>query len=137
MALARLDPESVVSLPPASPQPDTPEAHKKKILSFNDGQLVIDGLSRALCVNDQDIEFSRREFDLLYFLASNNRMVLPRSVIFLAVWGDNIERENDRNVDTHVHRARTKLGEGIKKSIVTRKGYGYGFDDRNITQPGM
>ena len=67
-----------------------------------------------------------REFDLLYFLASNARIVFTRNQLLDRVWGYDYAGDG-RTVDTHVKMLRHSLGK-YRDYIVTARGEGYKFD---------
>lgn len=68
------------------------------------------------------IQLPRKEFDLLYFLASKPGKVYRREELLERVWQD--VYVVDRTVDVHVRKLREKLGEDY---IQTIKGVGYKF----------
>lgn len=70
-----------------------------------------------------EFQLPRKEFELLFFLASKKGRVLDRQTLLNKVWGDNIYVV-DRTVDVHVRKIREKLGDHY---IETVKGVGYRF----------
>ena len=72
-----------------------------------------------------ELQLPRKEFELLFFLASRKGRVLDRQTLLNKVWGDNIYVV-DRTVDVHVRKIREKLGDHY---IVTVKGVGYRFKE--------
>ncbi len=68
----------------------------------------------------------KKEFELLYFLATSPNKVFSRDEIFSAVWGDDVV-VGDRTIDVHIRRIREKLEID---SIRTIKGVGYKFEER-------
>lgn len=78
-------------------------------------------------VNDGKAEFSlpKKEFELLYFLASKKGRVFDRQTLLNEVWGNNIY-VIDRTVDVHIRKIREKIGETL---IETVKGVGYRFKE--------
>ncbi|MCD0452149.1 response regulator transcription factor [Actinocorallia sp. API 0066] len=95
------------------PQPKEPETLVR-------GSLRIDAGTRQVTVDGDPVELTRKEFDLLYLLASRDGEVLPRKQIMAHVWGDSWSR---RTVDTHVSSLRGKLGGS--EWIVTIRGVGF------------
>ncbi|MFK7968937.1 MAG: response regulator transcription factor [Bacteroidia bacterium] len=71
---------------------------------------------------NREIPLPRKEFDLLYFLASKPGKVYKREKLLEKVWGDVFVV--DRTIDVHVRKLREKLGNDY---IVTVKGVGYKF----------
>ena len=74
---------------------------------------------------DEEFQLPRKEFELLYFLASRKGKVMDRQTLLNHVWGDNIYVV-DRTVDVHVRKIREKLGD---EYIETVKGVGYRFKE--------
>ena len=73
----------------------------------------------------EEFQLPRKEFELLYFLASRKGKVMDRQTLLNNVWGDNIYVV-DRTVDVHVRKIREKLGD---EYIETVKGVGYRFKE--------
>lgn len=74
---------------------------------------------------DEEFQLPRKEFELLYYLASRKGRVLSREKLLDKVWGQNIYVV-DRTVDVHVRKIREKLGDHY---IETVKGVGYRFKE--------
>ncbi|MFH5834079.1 response regulator transcription factor [Halalkalibaculum sp. DA3122] len=74
---------------------------------------------------EEEFHLPRKEFELLYFLASRKGKVMDRQTLLNHVWGDNIYVV-DRTVDVHVRKIREKLGD---EYIETVKGVGYRFKE--------
>lgn len=74
---------------------------------------------------EEEFQLPRKEFELLYFLASRKGKVMDRQTLLNQVWGDNIYVV-DRTVDVHVRKIREKLGN---EYIETVKGVGYRFKE--------
>jgi len=72
-----------------------------------------------------ELQLPRKEFELLFYLASRKGRVLDRQKLLNKVWGDNIYVV-DRTVDVHVRKIREKLGDHY---IETVKGVGYRFKE--------
>jgi DNA-binding response OmpR family regulator len=77
-------------------------------------------------MNDETIDFSQTEFQLLFYMAENEGMVLSRDQILYKIWGFDYEG-TERTVDTHMNRIRNKLGSATEY-IKTVRGYGYKFE---------
>ena len=87
------------------------------------GSLVIDRESYSVTLEKDEIALPRKEFELLYLLASKPGKVLTRDEIMFKVWGTQVV-VGDRTIDVHVRKLREKIGE---KYIKTIKGVGYKF----------
>lgn len=85
--------------------------------------LVIDKNTYTLKMNGHPIELPRKEFALLYLLASRPGRVFTREEILNKVWGTDVI-VNDRTIDVHIRKLREKLGKGYIKTL---KGIGYKF----------
>jgi DNA-binding response OmpR family regulator len=88
------------------------------------GPLCIDSRTREIRLNNQRIEVTRKEFDLLYLLASRPGSVVSRKQIMTQVWRDS-RSQPSRTIDTHVSSLRSKLGSS--KWIITARGVGFRF----------
>ncbi|MDB5011981.1 MAG: DNA-binding response regulator, partial [Daejeonella sp.] len=70
------------------------------------------------------IVLAKKEFELLYLLASKPGKVYTRDVILRSIWEDSVVVTN-RTIDVHIRKIREKLGETY---ISTVKGVGYKFE---------
>lgn len=89
--------------------------------------LEIDSSSHKVRVNDKEVFFPKKEFQLLRFLVANRGKVYSREILLNQIWGENIYVV-DRTIDVHVAKVREKLGE-YSDYIETIKGLGYRFKD--------
>lgn len=87
--------------------------------------LVIDKDRYIVTKNGEEFHLPRKEFELLFYLASRKGRVLNRQTLLNKVWGNNIYVV-DRTVDVHVRKIREKLGDHY---IETIKGVGYRFKE--------
>lgn len=85
------------------------------------GDLLIDKDNFKVTKNGQPFLLPKKEFDLLYLLASNTEKVFKREEILEKVWGNDVI-VGERTIDVHIRRLREKLGIN---SIQTLKGIGY------------
>ncbi len=74
------------------------------------GQLRIDPTTREATLADQDLRLSRKEFDLLNFLAARAGRVVTKRQLLAEVW-DQPYGGSDKTVDVHISWLRRKLGE--------------------------
>ena len=95
-------------------------------LQFND--LVVDRSMREAWLNDESIDLTSAEFDLLWLLASNAGRVLSREEIFTALRGIEYDGQ-DRSIDVRVSRIRPKIGDDPihPRRIKTVRSKGYLF----------
>ncbi len=89
--------------------------------------LEIDTASHSVKIEDREVFFPKKEFQLLHFLVSNRGKVYSREILLNRIWGENIYVV-DRTVDVHVAKVREKLGD-YAEYIETIKGLGYRFKD--------
>lgn len=87
--------------------------------------LLIDKDRYIVKRDEQEFHLPRKEFELLYFMASRKGKVLDRQTLLNQVWGNNVYVV-DRTVDVHVRKIREKLGN---EYIETVKGVGYRFKE--------
>ena len=93
--------------------------------------LRIDPAGRRVWVDEQEVELTSTEFDLLKTLAAHPGMVLSREQLLEQVWGHDFYGEI-RVVDVHLGHVRQKLG--ADHGIVTVRGIGYRFEaERGVT----
>jgi two-component system alkaline phosphatase synthesis response regulator PhoP len=98
-----------------------------EILSF--AHVRIDDGARQVTVDDQAVELTAIEFDLLKALAENRGRVLSREQLLEKVWGQEYFGEM-RVVDVHLGHVRQKLGN--PDFIATVRGVGYRFEDEQL-----
>jgi DNA-binding response OmpR family regulator len=93
------------------------------------GELVLDAASREVTRAGRPLTLTAREFDLLWFLASNPRRVFSRSHLMDRVWG-HAPALDTGTVTVHIRRLREKLeSEPAKpRHLQTVWGVGYRFD---------
>ncbi|MEW6404698.1 MAG: response regulator transcription factor [Chloroflexota bacterium] len=97
------------------------------VLSFR--HVRIDSAARRVTVDDNPVDLTAIEFDLLLALAENRGRVLSREQLLEKVWGGTYYGEM-RVVDVHLGHVRQKLGGG--EFITTVRGVGYRFDDEAL-----
>lgn len=97
-------------------------------ITFED--LKINEDSRQVFLNDNPVELTAREFDLLFFLAKNQKHVYSRGQLLDAIWGYTHEGY-EHTVNTHINRIRKKLKRADEKPdfIQTVWAVGYKFLD--------
>lgn len=88
------------------------------------GDLVIDREAFLVFRNGEKIVLAKKEFELLYLLASKPGKVYTRDVILKNIWEDSVVVTN-RTIDVHIRKLREKLGENY---VSTVKGVGYKFE---------
>ncbi|HAK28386.1 MULTISPECIES: response regulator transcription factor [Sphingobacterium] len=86
--------------------------------------LVIDRDSFLVYKGEQKIVLAKKEFELLYLLASKPNKVFTREQILKSIWEDSVVVTN-RTIDVHIRKLREKIGDDY---VTTVKGVGYKFD---------
>ena len=105
------------------PVEEEPEEDKNVI---HVGELSIDTTSRSVYINGNYIRMPRKEYEILKLFVSTPGRVYTREEIPPKIWGDDVV-VIPRVVDVNVTRLRKKLGD-FGDRIMTRSGYGYGFE---------
>jgi DNA-binding response OmpR family regulator len=102
-------------------------AARPERLEFDD--VVLDGASREVTKGGSPVALTAREFDLLWFLASNPRRVFSRSHLMDRVWG-HAPALDTGTVTVHIRRLREKLESDPAEPahLQTVWGVGYRFD---------
>lgn len=94
--------------------------------SIDAGGIVINKTAHMVTIDEENIELSIKEFELLLYFVENQRIALSREKILNHVW--NYDYFGDaRTIDTHVKKLRSKLGEK-GNYIKTIWGMGYKFE---------
>lgn len=87
------------------------------------GKLIIDREQYEVTNKGKTISLPRKEFELLYLLASMPEKVVKREKIMEIVWGSEVV-VGDRTIDVHIRKLREKVGDKYFKTV---KGVGYKF----------
>ena len=96
------------------------EKESKNIYVFN--KLTIDRDSYKVINENKELSLPRKEFELLFLLASMPGKVFTREKIMDKVWGGDVV--GDRTIDVHIRKLREKIGNHYFKTV---KGIGYKF----------
>ena len=104
------------------------QVNKKKY--FNFGSLQIDIEKRKVLMNDERVELTPKEFDLLVLMAQNPGKSYDRDQLLNLVWGYEFNGY-EHTVNSHINRLRAKIEPDISKPkyILTTWGVGYRFND--------
>lgn len=85
--------------------------------------LVIDREEYKVTLKGKELLIPRKEFELLYLLASKPEKVFKREKIMENIWGSDVV-VGDRTIDVHIRKLREKIGDRFFKTV---KGVGYKF----------
>lgn len=93
-----------------------------------EGNLVIDKVTREVLVDGHVVDFALKEFELLHLLVKNKGIVFSRDQMLEQVWGYDYYGET-RTVDVHIRNIRKKLEDAgyDPDGIKTIRGVGYKF----------
>lgn len=73
------------------------------------GPVRIDHMTRTVTVHGRPVPFSRKEYDLLRFLASSPERVFTRREILSEIWDSGYAATATRTIESHASRIRVKL----------------------------
>lgn len=107
---------------------DSLSDHKPSTYQFE--ELIIDSDKRKVTINEQRIDLSPKEFELLLLLASSPGKSYSRRNILNLVWGYDFEGY-EHTVNSHINRLRSKIEPDLAnpKYILTTWGVGYRFSE--------
>ena len=116
--LALQEPSAVAKYKPEEDEP-----------SDGDGGVVIDISRKRVLVDYQAAPLTFKEFELLQFLVVHKGMTVSREELIAALWrADDVDIPNERTIDVHVRRLRSKLGR-FEDIVRTVRGIGYRYDN--------
>ena len=97
--------------------------------SLTFGNMKLDLASYTCEIEGQNVELTKKEFEILWTLASNENKVFTRENLLDSLWGYDYYGDL-RTVDTHIKRLRAKLAEhsNLDTAIKTIRGVGYKFE---------
>lgn len=97
------------------------------------GDFVMKTDSRKLMSGQKEVELTRKEFDLLYYLVINRNKVLTRHQLYEHIWGNTLDDQYDSNfIDVHIKNIRKKLNALAPAPwLETARGVGYRISTDN------
>ncbi len=98
----------------------------KSLQTVRYGNIELDTSRKRVLINDEKIELTKKEYEILKLLLENQTKVFSREDILTNVWGNEVI-VTDRTVDVNIARLRTKLGS-LGQCIRNKSGYGYFFE---------
>ena len=96
----------------------------KAILNFNG--IELDTVRKRLLLNEEKIELTKKEYEILKILLENQGKVFSREDLLNRIWGQEVI-VTERTVDVNITRLRTKLGK-YGSYLRNKTGYGYYFE---------
>ena len=106
-------------------------SRRSKAAKSDEDILKFDGLeinipARTVTIDDERVELTPKEYDLLFYLVENKNIALSRDKLLSDIWGYDFFGD-DRTIDTHIKNLRSSLGK-YRDYIVTLRGVGYKFE---------
>ncbi|MFR2095715.1 response regulator transcription factor [Eubacterium sp.] len=102
----------------------TQKAEHQQILIYKN--IVIDEAQHKVFVDDEEIELTYKEYEVLKLLIINKGIVLTRDKIMESIWGYDFEQGN-RTVDVHIQSLRKKIkSAGVHIKTIRNVGYKVG-----------
>lgn len=92
-------------------------------------ELCISKKNKLCIIKGEPVRLTKTELELLVFFLSNPNCIYTRKEIIQSIWGKSDE-VTERAIDTNITRLRKKIGE-YGSYLITRLGYGYGFQEDN------
>ena len=86
----------------------TDKIDNKSILQFNG--IDLDTVRKRLIINDERVELTKKEYEILKTLLENQGKVFSREELLTRIWGQDVI-VTERTVDVNITRLRTKLGQ--------------------------
>jgi len=90
--------------------------------------LKVDFLGHSAYINNEELQLTPKEYDLLVYFINNKGIALSREQLLNNIWNYDY-LGNDRTIDTHIKMLRNNLGE-YRDLITTVRGMGYKFDTK-------
>ena len=90
------------------------------------GDVAIEPANYSAKIGDRPIKFTKKEFNILLYLAQRPGRVVSRDILLNKIWGYDVV-VIDRTIDVHIRKIREKLGPRHAHLIETLKGVGYRF----------
>ena len=102
----------------------TDKVNNKSIMQFNG--IDLDTVRKRLIINDERVELTKKEYEILKVLLENQGNVFSRDELLSRIWGQDVI-VTERTVDVNITRLRAKLG-AFGTFLKNKTGYGYYFE---------
>ncbi len=90
------------------------------------GEIELDTARKRLIINDEKVELTRKEYEIMKLLLENQGKVFSRTDLLSIIWGDDVI-VTERTIDVNITRLRNKMG-GYSQCLKNKTGYGYFFE---------
>ncbi|OMP68311.1 response regulator transcription factor [Domibacillus epiphyticus] len=106
----------------------------EEVIIYGDGFFKIDQQGHSVFLAGEELDLTRKEYELLHTIASNPKRVFTREVLLDVIWGYNDSRDT-RTVDSHIKNIRFKIKKKGSRynPLQTVWGVGYKFQEPNET----
>lgn len=95
--------------------------------SFEYSDIKIDFSARTVRKNDQVLDLTLKEIDILKTLLENPNRAFSKKQLYLVVWGEEYSELADNTINVHIKRLRDKIEENPKKPEIIETVYAYGY----------
>lgn len=102
------------------------ESRKRGTLAFG-SSLVISPRYRQVMIDGKQIDLTRKQFDLLLYLAQHRHQVFSAKQLYEQIWDDFFDLGGENTVTVHINTLRKKMGALGPKVVQTVRGFGYQF----------
>jgi two-component system alkaline phosphatase synthesis response regulator PhoP len=99
-------------------------ANSVPVLKFR--EIELDTIRKRLIINDEKIELTKKEYEILKTLLDNQGRVFSREDLLDLIWGNDVI-VSERTIDVNITRLRSKLGN-YGHYLKNKTGYGYYFE---------
>ena len=99
---------------------------ENRIISLDEGRFKADITARIVYIDDERVEMSPKEYDLLFYMLENRNIAISREKFISDVWVYDFYGDV-RTLDTHIKLLRKSIGR-YANLIVTLRGVGYRFE---------
>ncbi len=101
----------------------TAPVREQSTKSLRLNRFVLDAKNYTVVTDATGVQLSKKEFEVLYFLAANPNRIISRRELIAKVWGETTFI-SERTIDVHIRQIRKKIGN-LADCIETLKGIGY------------
>lgn len=91
--------------------------------------VIVDFSRKRVLIDQEQAPLTFKEFELLQYLVVHKNETVSRAELITSLWAaDEVDIPNDRTIDVHIRRLRSKLGR-FEDIVRTVRGIGYRYDD--------
>jgi DNA-binding winged helix-turn-helix (wHTH) protein len=112
--------------PTVASRPQRPEPRPAPVTDSRPSGVLIDLARREVHLDGETLNLTFKEFELLNYLVENGARTVSRDELLESLWRNAEEVPNERTIDVHIRRLRSKLGR-LANTVRTVRGQGYRF----------